>query len=386
MDVTLGELLLESLAKTPDKVLQVCADDNSILTCEQLRISSIRIAQYLKVIGIKSDDVIGMVLRQSHFATCFINGSILMGANVNPVDASLSDEDIRYIYMQTKPKIIICEHDAINKVEKALKDVDFHFRIYTTSDEPSFYLKAKNFLKPTNEEENFIAPKFNKFVDEKILAILCSSGTTGKPKGVCTPQSGTISKLPLLALLSKGNTKTLCFSPLYWGSGFFPNVTIGFSSGDIRVITAKPFSVENFIQIVEKFKISNVIMPPRQLAALLYSEIFLSSNTDSLQKFIVGGAIVAKILRKKFEKRFPDKDLMITYGMTESAGVMSKPGEYKNDMAVGSLILSNLFIKIVDENGKAVDNGVQGEIHVKSTKKFMVRILIKIILSDTCKF
>jgi 4-coumarate--CoA ligase len=182
MDLMIGDLLLASLLKTPERVLQISKSDDKAITCDEMRISMIRVAQNLAKIGIKEDDVVGIIVPQSHFTTSIIYGCIALGALINPLHPAMSETDISGVFAQTRPKIIICQPDAISKVQRALKDVDFNYRIYSTSTKSSLFLKAQNFIKPTGYEDSFKLPKFSKLANEKNFAILCSSGTTGMPK------------------------------------------------------------------------------------------------------------------------------------------------------------------------------------------------------------
>lgn len=181
MDLMFSDVIYENLCENPDLVLQISDSDDHKVTANELRLSSIRIAQNLMKIDIKSDHVVGMITHQSNFATFLITGCTFLGAIINPLDAYLSEADIRHVLMQTKPKIIICDYETIPKLESALQNVDYKFVIYSTYDHTD-YPSAQQFLAPTNEEENFLMPKFAQPSDEKILCVLCSSGTTGTPK------------------------------------------------------------------------------------------------------------------------------------------------------------------------------------------------------------
>lgn len=374
MDVIFGEIVLKNLTKNPDRVLQIFADDDTTLTCDQLRLSSIRVAQHLQNIGVQEDDVIGLITHHSHFATCFITGCILSGAIINPLDGEMSEEDIFYVFSESKPKIIVCDGEAIPKLQRALKDVDFEYRIYSLTDETSTYhIKATNFLKPTGNEESFKCPKFAKPSDEKIAMMLCSSGTTGRPKSICLSHAAYISIMSLMSLFSPPTqSKAILFSPLYWYTGMLTHLSVSFTANEIRIWTSRKFSVETFIELVEKYQITNVLMAPYVLNTVLNSKKFLSSHNESLQSFVIGGAILSEEARKKFDELLPNRNLTVGYGMTEQAATSSKPLEYRQGLAVGSAILPNVSIKIVDEDGNALDNGQTGEICQKSTIKFLV--------------
>lgn len=376
MDVMFGDILLEKLMKSPNRILQICADDESTLSCEQLRISSIRVAQHLQKIGIQEDDVVGLITHHSHFATCFITGCIVVGAIVNPLDGQMSENDMRHVFNESKPKVIICDDEAIPKLQKALQLVDFNYRIYSaTKGSSNFYLKAENFLRPTGDESNFKIPKFSKPSDQKLFAILCSSGTTGMPKSVCLTHASIIDAVSFYSLISFSKpSKSLSFSPLYWVSGFSAHISVSFLESEVRILTGRKFSVDTFIEIAEAYQITNVTMAPYVLNTLLNSQKFLSSNITSLQNIMLVGAIFSEEARKKFDEVLPNRNLTIAYGMTEQAATATKPFEYRKGLSVGSIILPNVSIKIINDDGIALDNGFTGEICAKSKFKFLVSV------------
>lgn len=374
MDVTLGEIVLKNLTKTPDRILQIFADDDTTLSCDQLRIASIRVAQNLQNIGVQEDDIIGLITRHSPFATCFITGCILSGAIINPLDGDMSEEDILHVYSESRPKIIVCDGAAIPKLQRALKNVDFDYRIYASTDDTSTYhLNAKNFLKPTGREESFEYPRFAKPSNEKILMILCSSGTTGKPKSVCTSHDKLIGGLFTMSFFAVPTpSRSILFSPIYWFTGITSHLSVSFSPNETKILTTRKFSIDTFIQLVEKYQITNVLMAPYTLNSLLNSQRFRSSNNESLRTFFISGAILSEEARKKFDEVLPNRSLTIGYGMTEQAATVTKPLEYRQGLSVGSMIVSNISIKIIDDDGNVLGNGETGEICTKSTSKFLV--------------
>lgn len=181
MDTYFGEIVLKKLNENPSRVLQVSADDNRQLTCEELRVKSIRLAQNLTALGIKSSDVVGIICRHTHEVTIALYGCILIGAPVNPSDLSFTKNDIKHMFEQTKPKLVICDSDQVSKVREALSELRNDAKVYSISygESSEDFLSFNELIEPTGSEDNFIAPKFDERADEKVLSILCSSGTTG---------------------------------------------------------------------------------------------------------------------------------------------------------------------------------------------------------------
>jgi crotonobetaine/carnitine-CoA ligase len=369
MDVYFGEIMLEFCDKTPDRVIQFHHEENKALTCSELKNSSIAIAKNLLALGIKSDDIVTMICRNSNFVTSFIHGCVLMGAIINPLTHQLSADNISRLLMQTRPKMIICDPDMLDTVKEAIKFINLLF-IYVTGDDSVDGLPNTHELLKMNEFD-FVQPKFDKKADEKLLAILCSSGTTKLQKGVCVTHA-TCLRWDFNKMPPRPPSRPFTFSDAYWSSGFFLHLYIPFYPNDLRIWSREKFSVEKLIEIVETQKITNFNLVPSSLAAMLESEEFLSSNHDSLRSLMVLGSLFTESMRKKFREAFPNRLLMTCYGMTEVFVSLTKPGEAYNGSSSGSIISPNLTIKICDEDGKNLGVNERGEIRVKTQFEFKV--------------
>lgn len=55
--------------------------------------------------------------------------SFVIGAPVNPLDSSFMCDDIVHIFKETKPKIIFCDDDKVNEVQKAICELKYEIAI-----------------------------------------------------------------------------------------------------------------------------------------------------------------------------------------------------------------------------------------------------------------
>lgn len=168
-------------------------------------------------------------------------------------------------------------------------------------------------------------------------------------------------------------TRTLCFSVFYWGSGFFPHLCVAFRTSDTRIMPRETFNVDKLSQIVAKFKPTDLTVPPLSLSLILQSDFPRTNAHESIRTVVCMGSIVSETLRRKFSELFPEKNLIILYGMTECGVSGTAPDEYKESLTVGSQIFPNLSLKIVDESGEKLGVNEVGELCLKSTVKFLVK-------------
>lgn len=342
--------------------------DDSEMNCEELRLSSIRVAQNLSQLGVKEGDVVAMVCSSSKTVASILHGCILIGAPVNPLSPAFDKEIIRYMFELTEPKLIVCDCSVHEIVKEALDEIGNPSPIYTTHGETS---TANDLLFPTGTESDFSPPKFTQQANEKLLAILCSSGTTGKPKGVQIFHSGCLKSIGMFPFMPP--SVSLNFSPIYWGSGFFPQVFAPFAFKEVRIVTTRSFSIPLLVDLIRKYRVTSFTLLPFQLSLILNSNELEFIKRSSLTKFFSVGSILCESLRQQFKERLPGKSLGIVYSTTEVSIAMTRGNEnVLESMSVGSMIFPNIVVKIADDDGVNVGQGEVGEIRVKLQFEFKV--------------
>lgn len=369
----MGEEILRNLKETPDRVAQICHETNYAMTCDELRISSVRVAQNLMKLGIGSNDVVGVMCRNSNEVTFLITGCVIIGAPFNPLDTTFNKDDIKHLFSQTLPKLVVCDLDIEKVAQEALRELENDCKVIVidVEGESSTF---NDLLEPTGTEEEFVAPKFVESAECKTLAIMCSSGTTGSPKGVIlTHAMGFMWKLAQIPDRAPQSVN-LSFSPIFWVSGLAQPLFLAFNKNDTTIMTRNKFSAHLMKEIFNKHKITHVSLPSMTLGLTLQSDFAAASDHSSLRTINTGGSITSASMRKKFSEIFPGKDLTIFYAMTEVALSVTIPGEFKKEFAVGSRAFPNISFKIIGEdNQKKLGINEPGEILAKPPVRFQVR-------------
>lgn len=369
MDIYFGEKLLETLDETPERTLQINHEEGFNQTCQEVKLASIRVAQNLQRLGIQSDDVIGFVCRNSSTVLALIYGCALIGAPINPLHVSFTKDKIRHMFRQTKPVLVFCDHDLFDTTKEALLEMKSSAMIFTLLKKIPVVPYVNELLIPTGSEYHYKAVKFDKRASDKILAIVCSSETTGKAKGVCMPHTAVLTYIDFKCSRFK-EFRSLNFSSIYWCTGLIGIYLAPFRAGETRISTLQSFNPELCVKLIEQYQVSVIVMPPIYLNSLINSPLSQSGDFSSLLLFSCTGSVVSENLRERFKERFPNKPLLISYGTTEVFIASMFPGEPSDGLKVGKTF-TNIQLKVVDEEGNALDIGDVGEILVKPEFKFL---------------
>lgn len=154
-NTSIGAEILKKLSETPERVLNICHDDETSMTCHETKLSSIRVAQNLKKLGFGKGDVIGFVCSNSTYLPAVLYGSLMIGAPINPLDQAFKKDDIKHMFEQTNPKLVICDRDVYETVKLSLDEMKNEAMIITLREAINGVKFVDELLSATGSEDTF---------------------------------------------------------------------------------------------------------------------------------------------------------------------------------------------------------------------------------------
>ena len=232
----------------------------------------------------------------------------------------------------------------------------------------------------TSKNQNFDHPKvlqivislenfetqldYKNSVDRDDTAIvLFTSGSSGKPKGVKISNNNLYTSYINISTEYNftSEDKFLASLPFYHIGGFSV-ITRAILSGGTLIIPDS-LSVDTIASSIEKYSPTVVSLVPTMLKRLIEKKV--SPNKEMRLAFIGGGPSDDELVLNAQKLGWP---FVKVYGSTETCSMISgvSNGDLKSRPDSGGRAFKNVNIKIYNNNLEEVENGIVGEIGIKS--------------------
>nr|XP_019551233.2 4-coumarate--CoA ligase 1-like [Aedes albopictus] len=365
-EANLGQIFMNILSRSPSKVIQINADTGYEMTCAEMKLRSVRVALNLRKLGYRPGDLVTLACINTDNVVPVYVGCLTLGLVVNPLAPVFNKDDLAHMMRLTQSKVVFCDENNRAVVQEAAYEaIHVKPRVYVMGAGSKSALSVEDLLASVDGEDSFEAPYLG---DSKttMAAILCSSGTTGRPKGVCYSHSHLIEAEGFAETLNAG--PIFSFSQLFWLTGVL-SVHTSILCTRPRIITTQSFNADAFFSIIENYKVEDTFTPPACIEAIQNHPRYRKANFSSLKRWTIGGAPVTADILASLGKRFQGTDAKPIYGCSEVGLIVSSMLPF----AMGSVgsVAKNTTVKIVDDSGRNLGPNERGEIRARFKHQFL---------------
>ena len=302
---------------------------------------------------------------------------VKLGAVFVPVDPGADQADLKYILEQAECVALMVSGDLADRAMSidvlSLKNIivmsSESYEEEGISWQELMTMGDRGGCTSLLEMEKAVQP-------EDPVAIMYTSGTTGRPKGVVLDHLGLINK-SLCSTERQHITEQdrLClFFPLFHMFGNTCIALSGLIRGAALVMPAKVFDPVHILESLFRENCTAIYGSPAMFIALLEHPAFRKDRWASVRTGIVGGAPCPMELMKRLVEEVGVSDMTVAYGITETASwiTMTHPDD-PLALRVGTIgtPLPCNQVKIVDPaTGEDRPHDTQGEL---CTRGFLMK-------------
>ncbi|CRL01182.1 CLUMA_CG014410, isoform A [Clunio marinus] len=374
---SLGHVMIKNLMRVGDKTMLIDGVTNEKVSGKQLVEKSIEIAKALTAVGIKPGNVVSIVSENRLEFAYVMFGTIFLNCTLAPLNHTYSERELEHAFNLSKPKIVFVTSSTKHQVLNVVKKLNFIKKIiFLDNDGNPLEISNANLCDFTNSKTLHNISFVPKRVDtsKATSLIMCSSGTTGFPKGVQLSQSNLIVTIrhTLGHLLTKDNVGDdeiviLGLLPLFHAFGAAIMICV-MATGLGTIVVLPKFEEDTFLDCMQKFQCNVVFMVPPLMVFLAKNEIVDRYDISGLKFILCGAAPLSKELEESVKNRLKNPRIVIKqgYGMTElTVGVLTQ----KDIVKPGSVgdVNFGVYAKVVNENNQTLGPFEQGELCFKGT-------------------
>ena len=360
---TLAGVVLRRASELGEKPAIICSSTGRSYSYRALSEAVPRCAAGLYAMGIRKGQVVGIVSPNiPEYAIVFLAVSTL-GAVCSTVNPIATAEEIGLQFEDSEARLIVTVPQLLEKCQAAT-------RVATNVREIIVIGDAENGVPFVSLFSHGEAPPAVEIDPANDIVVLpYSSGTSGIPKGVMLTHRNLVANLAQISGTTRMLTeddRVLGVLPFFHIYGMVV-IMCGALSEGATVVTMPRFDLENFLDVISRFRITYANIVPPILLALTKHPIVDKYDLSSLRALFSGAAPLSEELASACEGRL-GVAVRQGYGLTETSPVSHFHPIESEVVKYGSVgpAAPNTECRLVNpETGHDIANGEHGELWIR---------------------
>ncbi len=351
-EVPLTQYVLQHAETLADQPAMIDGPTGRVYTFAQLGDHIHRLAGGLTEHGFGAGTTVGLMAPNIPEYAVVFHAVAVAGGTVTTINPTYGAEEVRFQLNDAGAELLITIPDFVETAKAAAESTGVT-KIAVIGQSPDDDVAALADLYGRPIEQVPVD------VNEQIVVLPYSSGTTGLPKGVMLTHYNLVANLAQSRpVLEYGeNEMALAVLPFFhiYGMQVLMN---GLLAEGVGVVTMPRFDMEQALSLIEQHKVTQFFAVPPIVLGLAKHPAVDNHDISSLRKIFCGAAPLGAELGEEAAERIGCA-VVQGYGMTElspishaTAGSDAKPGS-------SGVTVPNTECRLVDANGE--DQGVDGE-------------------------
>lgn len=365
--LTLADHIRRRAAETPDR--EAISDEAGALTDGQALEQGSALARSLMRMGLKAGDTVAFQLPNWTEAAVIDVACALGGFVITPIIPIYRQSELRFILRDCKARALF--------IPEVFRGTDYpaliaEVRGYATELEHLITVRGADCgLKRLIDEGRALDTPLPGSDPDAAKLIIYTSGTTGEPKGVIyNHNQGTRSTQQSFARWSIGpGSRLLMPSPITHVTGFFYGIEGAFTFGS-RTFLMEKWDAAEAVRLIDALGIEFTVGATPFLSELIEAAGRAGSRLPSLRIFACGGASVPPDLIRRADAAFGDCRCFRVYGSSETPMITQGVLDDRELAATSDGRVNDWEVKVVDDDGRALLPGAEGEILARGPALF----------------
>ena len=339
---------------------QFLYDDKGLnITYRELDSETAKLANGLKELGLSEGDRVTVQVDKCIEMVYLYLACVRSNIIFHPLNPAYKEKELSYFLDDAKPSLFISNEETISSISDLSLEHSIDHLFVLNND------GSGNFSDISTSEDNHITVACS---DDDIAALLYSSGTTGKPKGIMLSH-GNISSNAESLVKAWGFQESDCLLhalPIYHVHGLFVALGCVFMTGS-KLKWLESFDADVVLKSIPECTVMMGV--PTYYTRLLKRDLLDSKLTEGIRLFISGSAPLLEETFNEFNER-TNHQILERYGMTETNMNTSNP--LKGDRKPGTvgLPLEDVQVRVVDEENNVLSQGEIGNLQIKGPNVF----------------
>ena len=339
---------------------QFLYDDKGLnVTYRELDSETAKLANGLKELGLSEGDRVTVQVDKCIEMVYLYLACVRSNIIFHPLNPAYKEKELSYFLDDAKPSLFISNEETISSISDLSLEHSIDHLFVLNND------GSGNFSDISTSEDNYITVACS---DDDIAALLYSSGTTGKPKGIMLSH-GNISSNAESLVKAWGFQESDCLLhalPIYHVHGLFVALGCVFMTGS-KLKWLKSFDADVVLKSIPECTVMMGV--PTYYTRLLKRDLLDSKLTEGIRLFISGSAPLLEETFNEFNQR-TNHQILERYGMTETNMNTSNPLKGNRKPGTVGLPLEDVKVRVVDEENNELSQGEIGNLQIKGPNVF----------------
>ena len=358
-DQNLYTALMHAINTTPDAILLRTLDGKTVSYADAHQ-QSARVANYLTGLGLQPGDRVSVQVEKSPASLWLYLGVLRAGLVYHPLNTAYALDEMRYFLGNAEPGLLVCDPQRVADYEPLCRE--FKIAHLNTLDDAG-QGSLSDAVAVCDDTFDTVTR-----TGDDLAALLYSSGTTGRPKGIMLSHQNLRANAESLVALwgFSSNDVLLHVLPIYHVHGLFVAVHCALMSGASMHWLSR-LDVKAIRALLPQ---STVMMGvPTYYTRLLADPEFGHDDCVNMRLFISGSAPLLEETFNDFARR-TGHTILERYGMTETGMNTSNPLDGERRAGTVGLPIPGVEVRVRDTANQPLADGTIGELQVRGPNVF----------------